>query len=75
MLIVMRVLAAGNDVARLAPLKAGRARASAMGIGIFFAQEGVLEFAVRLWPDAGHGAQPTPQLQRWSGIPWRAALG
>jgi len=49
----MRVLPAGNDVARLAPLKAGRAQASAMGIGTFFAQEGVLEFAVREW-----GPQP-----------------
>lgn len=29
----LRVLPAGNDVARLAPLKAGRAQASAMGIG------------------------------------------
>ncbi|HWS76617.1 MAG TPA: TAXI family TRAP transporter solute-binding subunit [Quisquiliibacterium sp.] len=49
----MRVLPAGNDVARLAPLKAGRAQASAMGIGTFFAQEGVFEFAVRDW-----GPQP-----------------
>jgi len=49
----MRVLPAGNDVARLAPVKAGRAQASAMGIGTYFAQEGVLEFAVREW-----GPQP-----------------
>lgn len=35
----MRVLAAGNDTARLAPLRAGRAVASAMGTGVFFAQE------------------------------------
>ncbi|MCX7275495.1 MAG: TAXI family TRAP transporter solute-binding subunit [Burkholderiales bacterium] len=49
----MRVLPAGNDVARLSPLKAGRAQASAMGIGTYFAQEGVLEFAVREW-----GPQP-----------------
>ena len=41
----VRVLPAGNDVARLAPLKAGRAQASAMGIGVYFAQEGVFEFA------------------------------
>ncbi|MEZ5815854.1 MAG: TAXI family TRAP transporter solute-binding subunit [Hyphomicrobiaceae bacterium] len=45
----VRVLPAGNDVARLAPLRAGRAQASAMGIGIYFAQEGVLEFATREW--------------------------
>ena len=49
----IRVLPAGSDVARLAPLKAGRAHASAMGIGTYFAQEGVLEFAVREW-----GPQP-----------------
>ena len=49
----VRVLPAGNDVARLAPLKAGRAHASAMGIGTFFAQEGVFEFASRDW-----GPQP-----------------
>lgn len=45
----VRVLPAGNDVARLAPLKGGRAQASAMGIGVYFAQEGVFEFAVRDW--------------------------
>jgi len=45
----VRVLPAGNDVARLAPLKGGRAQASAMGIGAYFAQEGVFEFAVKEW--------------------------
>ena len=49
----IRVLPAGSDVARLAPLKAGRAQASAMGIGTYFAQEGVFEFAVKEW-----GPQP-----------------
>ena len=49
----LRVLPAGNDVARLAPLKGGRAQASAMGIGTYFAQEGVFEFAVKEW-----GPQP-----------------
>ena len=49
----VRVLPAGNDVARLAPLSAGRAQASAMGIGVYFAQEGVFEFAVKDW-----GPQP-----------------
>src|SRR5687768_14867347 len=49
----LRVLPAGNDVARLAPLRAGRAQASAMGIGVYFAQEGVFEFAVKEW-----GPQP-----------------
>ena len=49
----LRVLPAGNDVARLAPLKGGRAQASAMGIGVYFAQEGVFEFAAKDW-----GPQP-----------------
>ncbi|MEW6690761.1 MAG: TAXI family TRAP transporter solute-binding subunit [Pseudomonadota bacterium] len=49
----VRVLPAGNDVARLAPLRGGRAQASAMGIGVYFAQEGVFEFAVKDW-----GPQP-----------------
>jgi TRAP transporter TAXI family solute receptor len=49
----VRVLPAGNDVARLAPLKGGRAQASAMGIGTYFAQEAVFEFAVKEW-----GPQP-----------------
>jgi TRAP transporter TAXI family solute receptor len=49
----VRVLPAGNDVARLAPLKGGRAQASYMGIGVYFAQEGVFEFAVKDW-----GPQP-----------------
>ena len=48
-----RVLPAGNDVARLAPLRGGRAQASYMGIGVYFAQEGVFEFAVKDW-----GPQP-----------------
>jgi ABC-type thiamine transport system substrate-binding protein len=33
----VRVLPAGNDVARLAPLKANRAQASFMGVGVYFA--------------------------------------
>lgn len=45
----LRVLPAGNDVARLAPLKAGRAQMSAMGTGIYFAQEGVFEFGTKDW--------------------------
>jgi TRAP transporter TAXI family solute receptor len=49
----LRVLPAGNDVARLSPLKANRAQASAMGIGGYFAQEAVFEFAVKEW-----GPQP-----------------
>jgi TRAP transporter TAXI family solute receptor len=49
----VRVLPAGNDVARLAPLRAGRAMISAMGSGSYFAQEGVFEFGAREW-----GPQP-----------------
>src|SRR3954471_13900694 len=45
----VRVLPAGNDVARLAPLRAGRAVAAAMGSGAYFAQEGVFEFGAREW--------------------------
>jgi len=48
-----RVLPAGNDVARLQPLRANRASISAMGVGVFFAQEGLFEFATREW-----GPQP-----------------
>jgi TRAP transporter TAXI family solute receptor len=49
----LRVLPAGNDIARLSPLKGGRAQASALGIGSYFASEGVFEFAVKEW-----GPQP-----------------
>src|SRR5215212_10242723 len=45
----LRVLPAGNDVARLAPLRAGRAMSSAMGSGTYFAQEGVFEFGAKEW--------------------------
>src|SRR6201991_1548722 len=49
----LRVLPAGNDVARLAPLRAKRAASSAMGSGTYFAQEGVFEFGAKEW-----GPQP-----------------
>ena len=45
----VRVLPGGNDIARLAPLKAGRAQISAMGVGAYFAQEGVFEFGAKDW--------------------------
>ena len=45
----LRVLPGGNDIARLAPLKAGRAQFSAMGVGSYFAQEGVFEFGSKDW--------------------------
>jgi TRAP transporter TAXI family solute receptor len=53
----VRVLPAGNDVARLAPVRAGRAMVSAMGSGSFFAQEGVFEFGAREW-----GPQPLQMI-------------
>jgi len=49
----VRVLPAGNDVARLAPLRAGRAQVAANGTGTYFAQEAVFEFGAREW-----GPQP-----------------
>ena len=45
----VRVLPAGNDVARLAPVRAKRAAISAMGSGTYFAQEGVFEFGAKEW--------------------------
>lgn len=45
----VRVLPAGNDVARLAPLRTGRAVLAWMGTGSYFAQEGVFEFGVKEW--------------------------
>src|SRR6185503_1138557 len=53
----VRVLPAGNDVARLAPLRAKRAVSAAMGSGTYFAQEGVFEFGSREW-----GPQPLQLL-------------
>ncbi|WP_204280348.1 hypothetical protein, partial [Raoultella ornithinolytica] len=43
----MRVLPAGNDVARLQPIRTGRAAMAGMGAGVYFAQEGVFEFAAK----------------------------
>lgn len=45
----MRVLPAGNDVARLQPIRTGRAAMAGMGAGVYFAQEGVFEFAAKEW--------------------------
>lgn len=49
----VRVLPSGNDTGRLAPVKANRAVISQMGIGTYFAQEGVFEFGSKSW-----GPQP-----------------
>jgi hypothetical protein len=48
-----RILPSGNDTGRLAPVKANRAVISQMGIGTYFAQEGVFEFGAKSW-----GPQP-----------------
>jgi len=45
----VRILPSGNDTGRLAPIKANRAVVSQMGIGTYFAQEGVFEFGTRSW--------------------------
>lgn len=45
----VRIIPAGNDTGRLMPLKANRALISQMGIGTYFAQEGVFEFGARNW--------------------------
>jgi TRAP transporter TAXI family solute receptor len=49
----VRILPSGNDTGRLSPVKANRAVISQMGIGSYFAQEGVFEFGTRSW-----GPQP-----------------
>jgi TRAP transporter TAXI family solute receptor len=53
----LRLLPSGNDTGRLAPVRAGRAIISQMGIGTYFAQEGVFEFGQKSW-----GPQPTRLL-------------
>jgi TRAP transporter TAXI family solute receptor len=51
--VTVRVIPAGNDVSRQAPLAAGRAQFGALGIASFLSQEGVFEFAATDW-----GPQP-----------------
>ncbi len=58
----LRVIPAKNDVSRMTPLRAGRVDFSAMGVGSYLAQEGVLDFADRRW-----GPQPVRLLMMaWS---------
>lgn len=47
--ITLRVVPAGNDVARQAPLVQRRAHFGALGIGSFLSQEGVMDFASPEW--------------------------
>ena len=49
----LRVIPAKNDVSRMAPLRSGAVEFSAMGVGSYQAQEGVLEFGKPAW-----GPQP-----------------
>ena len=49
----LRVLPAKNDISRMTPLKNKRVEFSAMGVGSFQAQEGVLDFGKAKW-----GPQP-----------------
>ena len=53
----VRILPSGNDTGRLSPVKANRAIISQMGIGTYFAQEGVFEFGSKSW-----GPQPSRLL-------------
>jgi TRAP transporter TAXI family solute receptor len=45
----IRVLPGSNDISRMTPIKTGRAQVSAMGIGSYFAQEGMDVFAAKDW--------------------------
>ena len=45
----LRVLPAKNDISRMTPLRTGKVIASAMGVGSFQAQEGVLDFGKKPW--------------------------
>jgi TRAP transporter TAXI family solute receptor len=49
----LRVIPAKNDISRMTPLKVGRVQFSAMGVGSYLAQEGVLDFGAPRW-----GPQP-----------------
>lgn len=58
----LRVLPAKNDISRMTPLKNKRVEFSAMGVGSFQAQEGVLDFGKAKW-----GPQPVRLLMMgWS---------
>jgi len=49
----LRVVPGKNDISRMAPLRAGQVQFSAMGVGSYIAQEGVLDFGAPAW-----GPQP-----------------
>ncbi|WP_193182366.1 TAXI family TRAP transporter solute-binding subunit [Nisaea sediminum] len=47
--INLRILPAGNDIARMEPLRQGKVPFSLSGIGVYLAQEGVLDFGRETW--------------------------
>jgi uncharacterized protein len=47
--IDLRIIPASNDVARLAPLRAGRTPIAVPGTGVYYAQEGIDEFGAKTW--------------------------
>ncbi len=61
--ITLRIIPAGNDVARQSPIVARRAQFGALGIATFLSQEGVMDFATTDWG---------PQQVRILGAAWSA---
>lgn len=59
--VTLRVVPAGNDVSRQAPLAASRVQFGALGAGAFLSQEGVLDFGNTDWG---------PQAVRILGAAW-----
>ena len=58
----LRVVPAKNDISRMTPVKSGKMRFSAMGVGSYLAQEGVLDFGAKRW-----GPQPVRLIMMsWS---------
>ncbi|MCZ6534142.1 MAG: TAXI family TRAP transporter solute-binding subunit [SAR324 cluster bacterium] len=58
----LRVVPAKNDISRMVPLKSGRVQFSAMGVGSYMSQEGVLDFGAPKW-----GPQPVRLIMMsWS---------
>lgn len=45
----LRILPAGNDIARMEPLRQGKVQFTASGIGVYLAQEGVFAFGGKNW--------------------------
>jgi TRAP transporter TAXI family solute receptor len=58
----LRVQPGKNDISRMAPLRDGKVKFSANGVGTYFGQEGVFDFAVAEW-----GPQPLRLLMMNNG--------